>query len=81
MLLVFKTLVTRAPPDFWVSDAHSVDYDFAHNVDYYSFYDFAAVSSAATAPTTTRRLHYFVLDYWPYLRPLPAQRHAALPAH
>ena len=42
VLLVFGTLVTRAPPDFWVSDAHFVDYDFRHYVDYDSFYNFAA---------------------------------------
>ena len=42
MLLVYKTLVSPAPPDFWVSDAHSVDCDFGHYVDYDSFYHFAA---------------------------------------
>ena len=56
MLLVIQTHVTRVPPDFWVSDANFVDYSLAHNVDYYSFYDFAAVSSDATASTGTRRL-------------------------
>ena len=42
VLLVFKAHVTRALPDFWVSDAHLVDCGSAYYVDHCSFCNFAA---------------------------------------